>query len=310
MISHDGRSLFCYDMEASYTISEESQVKFSIELPVQFRDIDVMGHVNNATYLQYMETARVELARRLGKLTEETKPSPFLEWRSFQDPYFLELVGKQCCESLRRVQRYLVRSQRPAHWICTSRQLARIWHITTHWRKNRRQNRETCQDHHSLQYSDRCTLAWQRILSEPDFPGRVLHDHYIVYWALHSWMDVHSWRGVGGYGQGYLPGRFCKDSQYRRAPRSRTDHGANRVVSVVYDAVSSLGRLLHPLSLRPQRREGADGRTEDFVEQFPNDQWFGKILPCERILRGLLGLRLAIVHNYDGQDRPDGSVPV
>src|SRR3989442_12548687 len=74
MISHDGRSLFCYDMEASHTISEESQVKFSIELPVQFRDIDVMGHVNNATYLQYMETARVELARRLGQLTDGIRP--------------------------------------------------------------------------------------------------------------------------------------------------------------------------------------------------------------------------------------------
>jgi acyl-CoA thioester hydrolase len=47
-----------------------SQVKFSIDLPVQFRDIDVMGHVNNATYLQYMETARVELARRLGQVRE------------------------------------------------------------------------------------------------------------------------------------------------------------------------------------------------------------------------------------------------
>jgi acyl-CoA thioester hydrolase len=47
-----------------------SQVKFSIELPVQFRDIDVMGHVNNATYLQHMETARVELARRLGQVRE------------------------------------------------------------------------------------------------------------------------------------------------------------------------------------------------------------------------------------------------
>jgi len=41
-------------------------LKFRIDLPVQFRDIDVMGHVNNATYLQYMETARVELARSLG----------------------------------------------------------------------------------------------------------------------------------------------------------------------------------------------------------------------------------------------------
>jgi acyl-CoA thioester hydrolase len=45
-------------------------LKFSIDLPVQFRDIDVMGHVNNATYLQYMETARVELARKLGQVRE------------------------------------------------------------------------------------------------------------------------------------------------------------------------------------------------------------------------------------------------
>src|SRR5437867_11932594 len=60
MISHDGRSLFWYDMEASYLLARNHKVKFSIELPVQFRDIDVMGHVNNATYLQYMETARVD----------------------------------------------------------------------------------------------------------------------------------------------------------------------------------------------------------------------------------------------------------
>jgi acyl-CoA thioester hydrolase len=52
-----------------------SQVKFSIELPVQFRDIDVMGHVNNSTYLQYMETARVELARKLGQVREGFRAS-------------------------------------------------------------------------------------------------------------------------------------------------------------------------------------------------------------------------------------------
>ena len=45
-------------------------MKLSIDLPVQFRDIDVMGHVNNATYLQYMETARVELARKFGQVRE------------------------------------------------------------------------------------------------------------------------------------------------------------------------------------------------------------------------------------------------
>lgn len=49
-------------------------MKFSIQLPVQFRDIDVMGHVNNATYFQYMETARVELARRLGQVTDGIRP--------------------------------------------------------------------------------------------------------------------------------------------------------------------------------------------------------------------------------------------
>jgi len=50
-------------------------LRLSIDLPVQFRDIDVMGHVNNATYLQYMETARVELARRLGQVREGFRPS-------------------------------------------------------------------------------------------------------------------------------------------------------------------------------------------------------------------------------------------
>ena len=50
-------------------------MKFSVDLPVQFRDIDVMGHVNNATYLQYMETARVELARSLGQVREGFRAS-------------------------------------------------------------------------------------------------------------------------------------------------------------------------------------------------------------------------------------------
>src|SRR5438093_11118636 len=57
------------------SIGEASQVKFSIELPVQFRDIDVMGHVNHATYLHYMETARVELARSLGQVKKGFRSS-------------------------------------------------------------------------------------------------------------------------------------------------------------------------------------------------------------------------------------------
>ena len=45
-------------------------MKVKVALPVQFRDIDRMGHVNHAVYLQYMETARVELARRLGMIRD------------------------------------------------------------------------------------------------------------------------------------------------------------------------------------------------------------------------------------------------
>jgi acyl-CoA thioester hydrolase len=31
---------------------------FSIRFPVRFRDVDVLGHVNNAVYFTYMESAR------------------------------------------------------------------------------------------------------------------------------------------------------------------------------------------------------------------------------------------------------------
>ena len=50
-------------------------MKVRIELPVQFRDIDQIGHVNHAVYLQYMETARVELARRLGMIRDVSSSS-------------------------------------------------------------------------------------------------------------------------------------------------------------------------------------------------------------------------------------------
>ena len=36
-----------------------STYKFSIDLEVRFRDLDAFGHVNNAVYLTYFETARM-----------------------------------------------------------------------------------------------------------------------------------------------------------------------------------------------------------------------------------------------------------
>lgn len=32
---------------------------FTVTIPIQFRDLDCMGHVNNAVYISYMEQARV-----------------------------------------------------------------------------------------------------------------------------------------------------------------------------------------------------------------------------------------------------------
>ncbi|HEY6836347.1 MAG TPA: thioesterase family protein [Gaiellaceae bacterium] len=34
--------------------------------PVRFRDLDPMGHVNNAVFLTYVESARIEFLRHLG----------------------------------------------------------------------------------------------------------------------------------------------------------------------------------------------------------------------------------------------------
>ena len=49
-------------------------MRLSIELSVQFRDIDRMGHANHAVYLQY-KRPRVELARRLGMIRDVSSSS-------------------------------------------------------------------------------------------------------------------------------------------------------------------------------------------------------------------------------------------
>lgn len=39
--------------------------RFHVEIPVRFRDLDPMGHVNNAVYFTYMEMARTEYWQEL-----------------------------------------------------------------------------------------------------------------------------------------------------------------------------------------------------------------------------------------------------
>jgi len=42
-------------------MSERAQsFPYNVTLEVSFRDLDAMGHVNNAVYLSYMETARIK----------------------------------------------------------------------------------------------------------------------------------------------------------------------------------------------------------------------------------------------------------
>ena len=45
---------------------QKSDFKFFIELDVRWADMDCIGHVNNATFLTYIETARVKLIEKLG----------------------------------------------------------------------------------------------------------------------------------------------------------------------------------------------------------------------------------------------------
>lgn len=50
------------------------EFRLTTPLPVRFRDIDALGHVNNAVYLTYLEEARVEYLRRV---LGQTRPSEY-----------------------------------------------------------------------------------------------------------------------------------------------------------------------------------------------------------------------------------------
>jgi len=44
-----------------------SAATFYHRIPVRFRDVDAMGHVNNAVFLTYLEEARIALLERLAR---------------------------------------------------------------------------------------------------------------------------------------------------------------------------------------------------------------------------------------------------
>src|SRR6476659_3330480 len=53
---------------------ELAEYRLTVTMPVRFRDLDALGHVNNAVYLTYLEEARVEYLRRV---LGQTKPSDY-----------------------------------------------------------------------------------------------------------------------------------------------------------------------------------------------------------------------------------------
>ncbi len=53
--------------------AEERRWQHRVVIPVQFRDIDAMGHVNNAVYLAYCEQARTEMYVRLAGKKDVTE---------------------------------------------------------------------------------------------------------------------------------------------------------------------------------------------------------------------------------------------
>lgn len=50
------------------------EFRLTVPVAVRFRDLDALGHVNNAVYLTYLEEARVEYLRRV---LGQTKPSDY-----------------------------------------------------------------------------------------------------------------------------------------------------------------------------------------------------------------------------------------
>ncbi len=47
-------------------IPEQKKFVYQLEIPIRWIDMDPMGHVNNAVYFTYLETARIDWMQSLG----------------------------------------------------------------------------------------------------------------------------------------------------------------------------------------------------------------------------------------------------
>ncbi len=47
-------------------IPEQKKLVFEMSIPIRWGDMDAMGHLNNASYFRYMETARIDWFTSIG----------------------------------------------------------------------------------------------------------------------------------------------------------------------------------------------------------------------------------------------------
>ena len=59
-------------------IPDQKKLAFETHIAVRWGDMDAMGHVNNATYFRYMETARIDWFRSIGCVPDAQGEGPVI----------------------------------------------------------------------------------------------------------------------------------------------------------------------------------------------------------------------------------------
>lgn len=59
-------------------IPENKKLVFEMRLPIRWGDMDAMGHVNNASYFRYLETARIDWLYSIGCLPDPKGQGPVI----------------------------------------------------------------------------------------------------------------------------------------------------------------------------------------------------------------------------------------
>lgn len=59
-------------------IPEKKKLVFETRIPVRWGDMDAMGHLNNAAYFRYLETARIDWFRSAGFMPDAQGQGPVI----------------------------------------------------------------------------------------------------------------------------------------------------------------------------------------------------------------------------------------